>query len=81
MKKIPRDISGVEFTKLIRKNYGYEISRQMGSHIRCTTEVNGKHSVTIPAHNPLKIGTLSSILSDIAVHFSMTKEQVIDNLF
>jgi len=30
--KLPRDLSGVELAKLLRR-YGYEITRQTGSHI------------------------------------------------
>ncbi len=29
---------------------------------------------TIPDHNPLKIGTLSAILKDIAEHFKISKK-------
>ena len=35
--KIPRDISGSELVKLLKK-YGYEPTRQVGSHIRITTQ-------------------------------------------
>jgi predicted RNA binding protein YcfA (HicA-like mRNA interferase family) len=81
MKKIPRDLSGYELIRILRKNFGYEISRQIGSHIRCTTESAGTHHITIPDHNPIKIGTLSSILSEVAGHFSLTKAQLIDQIF
>lgn len=37
--------------------------------------------ITIPNHNPIKVGTLSAILSDIANHFSKTKEELINELF
>jgi hypothetical protein len=46
-----------------------------------TTSEKGEHHVAIPLHNPLKIGTLSSILGDIAEHFSISKEEVISRLF
>lgn len=59
--KLPRNISGNELIKKLGK-LDYEVTRQTGSHIRLTTETKGKHSLTIPAHNPLRIGTLSSIL-------------------
>lgn len=51
--KIPRDISGLEFSKHL-KSYGYEITRQTGSHIRLTTLLNGEHHITIPSHNPFE---------------------------
>ncbi len=80
MKKIPRDITGNELSKLIGQ-FGYQITRQTGSHIRLTTMENGIHHVTIPNHNPLKIGTLSNILSDVAEHFQLTKKDILEKLF
>lgn len=78
--KLPREISGEELSKLL-KRYGYQITRQTGSHIRLTTIEKGKHHITIPAHKYLKIGTLSGILSDIAVHFKIDKSDLIKELF
>lgn len=78
--KLPRDINGETLVKLLGKK-GYSISRQAGSHIRLTTEQLGTHHVTIPAHRPLKVGTLASILNDIATHFGTTKETLIRELF
>ena len=80
MKKIPRDITGYELIKLIGK-FGYQITRQTGSHIRLTTTENGIHHITVPNHNPLKIVTLSNILSDIANHFQISKKEVLEKLF
>jgi predicted RNA binding protein YcfA (HicA-like mRNA interferase family) len=78
--KLPREISGAELAKLLKK-YGYEITRQSGSHIRLTTALKGQHHITIPAHKDLKIGTLSGILSDVAVHFEIDKPDLVNNLF
>ena len=78
--KLPREISGKELAKLLKK-YGYEITRQSGSHIRLTTTEKGEHHITIPAHKYLKIGTLSGILSDIAIHFKVDKVDLIKDLF
>ena len=81
MKKIPRDISGTALVKLLDKTYGYIQTRQTGSHIRLTTQLNGEHHITIPNHDPIKLGTLSAILFDIAFHQHKTKQQIIDELF
>lgn len=78
--KIPRDISAGELIKSL-KIFGYIVTRQTGSHIRITTQKNGEHHVTIPNHSPLKIGTLSAILTDIASHFDRTKEKLVSDLF
>ncbi|MFI5134341.1 MAG: type II toxin-antitoxin system HicA family toxin [Chitinophagales bacterium] len=78
--KIPRDISADDLIKALRK-FDYVKTRQVGSHIRLTTQKNGQHHVTIPNHDQIKIGTLSSILGDVAEHFQKTKEEIIDELF
>lgn len=77
--KLPRDISGVALAKALRI-LGYEISRQTGSHIRITTALEGEHHVTVPAHDPIKIGTLSSILSDIADHHRLSRDELLKRL-
>ncbi|MGA2296258.1 MAG: type II toxin-antitoxin system HicA family toxin [FCB group bacterium] len=78
--KLPRDLSGIEFVKLLSA-LGYEVTRQTGSHIRLTTQINGEHHITIPNHNPIKVGTLSNILSDIAEHFEITREELNKKIF
>jgi predicted RNA binding protein YcfA (HicA-like mRNA interferase family) len=78
--KIPRDLSGIYLAKLL-KVYGYQITRQQGSHIRLTTTQNGEHHITIPSHNPLKLGTLSAILSNLAEHQKISKDILMSALF
>lgn len=78
--KIPRDLSGNDLIKFL-KPYGYELTRQTGSHIRLTTTKNGQHHITIPNHDPLKIGTLSAILTDIAGHFNKSKDDLMKEIF
>lgn len=74
--KIPRDISGTQLVRALRK-LGYEETRQTGSHIRITTNERGQHHVTIPIHDPVKIGTLASILDDVAQHFVISRQDLI----
>lgn len=78
--KIPRDLTGKEFIKALGK-LGYEVSRQSGSHIRLTTSRNGTHHITIPDHRPIKVGTLSGILGDVAAHHQMTRDELLATLF
>ena len=80
MKKIPRDISGQELINKLKK-LGDKQTRQSGSHIRVTAENKGTHHITIPNHPPLKIGTLSNILNDVAFHFGISKKNLTDQLF
>jgi predicted RNA binding protein YcfA (HicA-like mRNA interferase family) len=78
--KLPRDISGVDLARALT-SLGYVVTRQSGSHMRLSTEMNGTHHITIPAHTPLKIGTMNSILREIAAHHATTREQLIADLF
>ena len=57
------------------------MTRQTGSHLRLTTAEHGEHQLTIPQHTPLRIGTLSAILADVAKHFGITREQLLERLF
>ncbi|WP_233153837.1 type II toxin-antitoxin system HicA family toxin [Scytonema sp. HK-05] len=56
--KLPRDLSSRELVKALAR-LGYEVSHQTGSQIRLTTLRNGEHHVTVPAHDPIKIGHLT----------------------
>jgi len=61
--------------------FGYESTRQSGSHIRLSTQQNGQHHITIPNHDPLKIGTLNAILTEVAQHLGIPKQEFIERLF
>ncbi len=78
--RMPRDVSGSQLAKALRR-LGYVITRQTGSHIRVTTHDRHEHHVTIPNHDPILIGTLAGILGDVAEHFEITREQLIEQLF
>jgi predicted RNA binding protein YcfA (HicA-like mRNA interferase family) len=79
--KLPRDLSGREFARLLRR-YGYEEIRQSGSHVRLRSKMMGKeHQVTVPAHESLKVGTLSGILSELAAYLEISKESLAEELF
>jgi predicted RNA binding protein YcfA (HicA-like mRNA interferase family) len=74
--KLPRDVSGSELAKALRR-LGYEVTRQKGSHIRITTQQGGEHHEVIPAHSPIRAGTLSSILKSIAHHHRLSVDDLL----
>ena len=78
--KLPRDLSADELIRALRQ-LGDQSTRQKGSHVRLTTNENGEHHVTIPRHQSLRIGTLSSILDDVANHFQITRDDLLQQLF
>jgi predicted RNA binding protein YcfA (HicA-like mRNA interferase family) len=79
--KIPRDVSGDELAKYLAQ-FGYAVTRQTGSHMRLTSSSKGpKHHITIPRHTPLKIGTMNSILKDVASYLKIERNHLVDKLF
>lgn len=77
--KIPRNLNGSELVRALRR-LSYETVRQDGSHIRLTTLRDGEHHVTVPAHSPLKVGTLNSILKLLAIHHRMSVGELLKAL-
>ncbi len=77
--KIPRSVNGSELVKSL-KVLGYYVSRQKGSHIRITTQLDGENHEVIPHHSPIKIGTLSSILKSVAMHHNISVDELIEKL-
>jgi predicted RNA binding protein YcfA (HicA-like mRNA interferase family) len=74
--RIPRDLGGLELVKLPGK-YGFRMTRQIGSHIRLTSDTKGVYHLAIPKHKPLKIGTLNNILRDVADYLEIDKQDLI----
>jgi predicted RNA binding protein YcfA (HicA-like mRNA interferase family) len=78
--RLPRDLSGEDLAKALRA-FGYRVTRQTGSHLRLTTLEHGEHHITIPQHHPLRVGTLASILANVADHFELSREELVVRLF
>jgi predicted RNA binding protein YcfA (HicA-like mRNA interferase family) len=77
--KTPRDLSGLELAKALRK-LGYVVTRQNGSHLRVTTQLGGEHHEVIPNHSPIKIGTLKSILRNVSAHHRISVPELFEKL-
>jgi predicted RNA binding protein YcfA (HicA-like mRNA interferase family) len=78
--KLPRDLAAADLEKALRRAFGYEFTPQRGSHRRVTTQTGGEHHLTIPAHDPLKPGTLRAILGEVAFHHRLAVETVLQQL-
>ena len=56
---------------------GYEVTRQRGSHVRLVKVTPaGRHKITIPDHDPVARGTLSDILSKVAIWCQIDKHDL-----
>jgi predicted RNA binding protein YcfA (HicA-like mRNA interferase family) len=78
--RLPRDLSGRSLAQSLEL-LGYEVTRQSGSHMRLTTMLNGEHHLTIPDHAALRVGTLSAIISEVARHHGIERDELVTRLF
>ena len=79
--RLPRDLSGRDLAKLLQR-FGYQITRQEGSHMRLTSQYMGtQHHITIPDHNFLKVETLNRILTDAAAYLKCERDALALQLF
>jgi len=78
--RVPRDLSGADLIRRLER-FGYAATRQSGSHVRLTSHTNGEHHLTVPQHDPLRLGTLSSILAAVAAHQGIGRDELLKRLF
>ncbi|MEO7231192.1 MAG: type II toxin-antitoxin system HicA family toxin [Polaromonas sp.] len=73
--RLPRDLTGAQLIRALGK-LGYKPTRQAGSHVRLTCVSPVQHHITIPLHDPLRIGTLAAILSAVADAHGITRDEL-----
>jgi hypothetical protein len=78
--KIPRSVSGAHFAEVLCRRWEYVKVNQVGSHIVLETSEPGHQRIAIPDHNPLRLGTFSSLLRMIARHKGVTRDEIIETL-
>jgi predicted RNA binding protein YcfA (HicA-like mRNA interferase family) len=78
--RLPREVSGDDLAQRLAQ-FGYVVTRQSGSHMRLSTDVGGRHRLTIPRHPTLRIGTLSGIVAAVAKHHGLSREILVARLF
>lgn len=78
--KLPRDLSGAELIKVLVKHYGYRRVNQEGSHVILEIEIPRHHRISVPDHDPLRIGTLNAILNAIARTQGIDKTEIVGKL-
>jgi predicted RNA binding protein YcfA (HicA-like mRNA interferase family) len=78
--KLPRDLSGNQFARLLCRNWGYQQVNRVGSHIILQTDLPSSQRIAVPAHESLRIGTLNSILRAVAAHKKVNREDILSSL-
>jgi predicted RNA binding protein YcfA (HicA-like mRNA interferase family) len=78
--KVPRDLNGAHVAKVLCRDWGYVQVHQEGSHIILQTEIPGHQRISIPNHNPVRVGTLNAIIKAVASHKRVERDAVLDSL-
>ncbi len=78
--KTPRDIYGRGLADHLVRHWQCREDRQSGSHIVLRTDTRSGQTLPIPAHKPLKTGTLAAIVRMVADHKDVTRDQVLRGL-
>jgi predicted RNA binding protein YcfA (HicA-like mRNA interferase family) len=78
--KIPRDLPGRKIVQALCKHWDYRQVHQEGSHIILQTDTPSRQRLPVPDHNPVRIGTLNSILRLVAIHKGVNKQDVLSSL-
>jgi predicted RNA binding protein YcfA (HicA-like mRNA interferase family) len=77
--RLPRGVSGQRVIRAL-SHLGYAAVRQSGSHVRLQHPSPPVHTITVPLHDVLKVGTLHSILTEVAERRSTTVDALIELL-
>jgi predicted RNA binding protein YcfA (HicA-like mRNA interferase family) len=77
--KLPRAVSAHRLIHALEQ-LGYAVIRQKGSHIRLFHAAMPAHSISVPLHDPLKIGTFHGILVEVAKAQSISIQDILNLL-
>ena len=78
--KVPRDLSGTQLIQVLCRDWGYRQVHQEGSHVILQTETPGHQRLSVPNHNPLRVGTLNAIVRAVATHKGVDRQTLLDSL-
>jgi len=77
--RIPRNVTGDLLVRRLPR-LGYQELRQRGSHKNMRTDIDGRYTVQVPMHKPIKTGMLESLLKKIAAHHHISVDELIEKL-
>jgi len=78
--KIPRSVSGAHLVDVLCRRWQYARVHQAGGHIILETSEPAHQRILVPDHNPLRLGTFSSILRAVARHKGVPRSAIIETL-
>ncbi|MFN0168592.1 MAG: type II toxin-antitoxin system HicA family toxin [Bryobacteraceae bacterium] len=78
--KLPRDVTGAQLVKALSRA-GYRVTRQTGSHVRLSIDEPRQGHITVPLLRPLPVGTLSSIVKEVAAQLELEYTEILTRFF
>ena len=78
--KVPRDLSGTQLVRVLCRDWQYRVVHQEGSHIILQTDTPTHQRLSVPNHNPLRVGTLNGIVRAVSIHKGTERQQLLDAL-
>ena len=78
--KIPRDLSGAQLVNVLCRDWNYRVIHQEGSHIILQTDAPSHQRLSVPNHNPLRVGTLNGIVRAVSAHIGVERQRLLDTL-
>jgi len=76
--KVPRDLSGAQLVKVLCRDWNYRVVHQEGSHIILQTDTPTHQRLSVPNHNPLRVGTLNGIVRAVSIYKGTERQQLLD---
>jgi predicted RNA binding protein YcfA (HicA-like mRNA interferase family) len=62
------------------RDWGYRQVHQEGSQVILQTETPGHQRLSVPNHNPLRVGMLNAIVRAVATHKGVDRQILLDTL-
>ncbi len=78
--KVPRDLSGAQLVKVLCRDWHYRVIHQEGSHVILQTDTPSHQRLSVPNHNPLRVGTLNGIVRAVSAHKGVERQQLLNTL-
>jgi predicted RNA binding protein YcfA (HicA-like mRNA interferase family) len=75
--KTPRNVFGTDLAKVLCNRFGYQIRTQTGSHIIVVPAGDESKHIAIPAHKPLKVGTLTAIIRAFEAQTGQSRDELL----
>ena len=75
--KVPRDLSGAQLVKVLCRDWNYRVVHQEGSHIILQTDLPAHQRLSVPNHNPLRVGTLNGIVRAVSAHKGVERQKLL----